>query len=597
MMYEFITNPLPVTPRPCGEQSDDMLVASWRAAGAACPGEAGGAGAAGVVVLERPREAFSAWSYTFEAWIRWPQQLGPGMLPATLAQAKGGEWSWWLGFDHAGSLRFSWRSGEFEKGVYGELMLDTLTSGGASGGWRHVAVVFFDKCYTNEPYSKSYSLCALFCTEPGRALPRCVGRLEGFETPAPAKWEPTALSVGRSPTDERPGPIYIGSAAFHRCVRTPGDFPALGHPALPAGVTMNGQIESGSLGSAFALSADTIFFTSQALAPTHNYWFAFRIRGAEGRTLTFHHAPASSMAVVAFISEDGGETWVRPNGGLHRRSGAGYQGQLTFTHTFESDEAIVAASPMVTTSMAAKWVDTMASGHGARVHEICVSPKGHALRAVEIGNADEPLVYMQAGQHSMMERIGFYMMAEAFEAAAADTELLKRSRWMVLPVVNVDSYAVLAEEADTNMNRLWGVRADHPIVSPIARFIEREVKRTGAAALLDFHAGGAWRGHTVLSEPPQPPEAFIALERLMKEEGLNYTIRHGVPPAEAPGAAGVFGAWGLTLPGVGVCLTVELSAIAVVTPEGSRPVSLENLRDDGRRWYKALRGLVAGPGT
>ena len=64
------------------------------------------------------------------------------------------------------------------------------------------------------------------------------------------------------------------------------------------------------------------------------------------------------------------------------------------------------------------------------------------------------------------------------------------------------------------------------------------------------------------------------------------------PGNEAPGAAGVFGSWGLTLPGVDVCLTVELSAIAAITPRGPEPVSLDNLREDGRRWHKALRRLV-----
>lgn len=605
-MVAIVDGALPVTPRPCGAASDHLLVKSWEAGSGRCPGEE--MTGPGVAAVDGPSEAYASRCFTFEAWISWPEGSRPLARPATLAEVEGGEWSWRLEFDRLGSLRFHWRNGErgHEKDLFvspsfrGNMNTDSLRA----GDWYHVALVFFDLCYTKEPYVGDYSLCGLLLTEAGRPLPRWSGVLEHFETTGPGPRAPARISVGgplgdSEPEAPPPGP-RIGSAAFHRCVRSPNDFPALGGAPVPDGILVDCDIDSGSLGNCFALAPDAIVFAAAPRPLEQNYWFAFRVRGAKGRRLTFHNFNGNPMAVTAFVSEDGGRRWARPSDGIWRRAATGYQGHLTFTHTFgvmsareaREDEVLVAACPIVTTSMASDWIDEAAAGSGGRIHEVGRSREGNPLRVLEIGNPEAPLVYLQGGQHSMMERVGFHLMAAAFEKAAGDSELMKTTRWAVMPVVNVDSYAVHPRPGDRNMNRLWGVDEDHPTVGPIARFVRREVERTGAVVTLDLHAGGVWRGHHLISGTPG---GFPELEEELLAAGINWDIRRRDRLPQMP--RGSFSDFCARLGGVRGSYTLELAVMSVVTPGGTEAMSLDNLRAEGERWYRAIRRLAGRPGT
>jgi hypothetical protein len=279
---------------------------------------------------------------------------------------------------------------------------------------------------------------------------------------------------------------------------------------------------------------------------------------------------------------------------------APFDGQLTFAHRFESDEALVACSPPVTVAMVDAWLEGAAQRLGGRIREAGRSRAGQPLRVLEVGNPDAPLVYLQAGQHSMMERLGFFMITAALEAAAQDAELMARTRWMVLPVVNVDSYCV--GPPDGNLNRCWGRPDPPPTVRSLMAFLESETARTGGLVLGDWHAGTVFRGHFILAETPtgrswptrnihvRRESAYPEFEACLRAEGLDYTVLNAY--ARQPGVLGMFEDFAAGLPGVQLPLCVELSPLVAATPEGTVPVTADLLRADGVRWYGAIKRFI-----
>lgn len=568
--------------QPCGQQRDAVTIGVWHAAAGRCPGEA--ADGPGVCVLTEPSDDFAARVFTFEVWLTWPTAVPRGQR--TIAEARGGDWWWRLFFNRIGGLEFIWRCGDYEKAYISDPMLDALEP----GHWYHLALLFNDKCYTGEPYVDEGS-SAMYLTPVGEIWPRCVGTFGRFQTPGPGPTAPAALAIGRGLDKPDPTDLRIASAAFHRTSRSPGDFPALGGAPLPPGLSVHDDFEFASLGRAFTDAGcdrdDTIVFTPQPRMEGGNYWWAFRLRGAAGRVVRFHHPASSSMAVTAFVSEDGGATWQRPAHGIWRDRGDLLAQRLTFAHRFATNDAIVAASPIVDTAMIDRWIADMRQRHGARVHTLATTPGGKPVQAVEVGNGDAPMVYMQSGQHSMMERIGLHLAGAAFEQAAMDKDLMRRSRWVLVPVVNMDSYSVQPRAGDRNMNRLWGKAVGHHTVDPMAAWIAAQAGRTGAPLLLDFHSGVAWRGHYVLAS--EHPENRRVRQQL-QGAGLDYTF--ALERLPKGGRSGVFSDWACSLPGAGPSLTVELAMVAAMTADGPALVSIDHLRADGRRWKQAIAAFV-----
>ena len=597
-MTLILRDVLPVTPAPCGAAEDNSLVKAWSARAGRCPGD-GGVLAGGVCVVDSvPAEAVRP-PFTFECWVTWPPGTPPLRTPCTLAEAAGEGGGWRLAFDHAGALTFAWRSREHVDVAGSEILIDSLLP----GRWYHVAVVLTEE-----------GGCGLAVTPAGEPLAQWRSNFyqidlvppkagEAARQGGPAQHAGAAkLSIGRGLASAGPTPVHIGSAALYRGLRGPVDFPALGGSALPAGIRVDQDFEYGTVGRVFALTPDTLAFSAGEKC---NSWFSFRLRGAKGRTLRFLHWPANPMGIAAVVSEDGGRTWARPNQGVWRvfRNDP-YQGNLDFSHTFATDEALFAASQPVTVAMSDEWLDRSAQRFGGKIHLVGRSREGRPIRVLEIGNPDAPLVYMQAGQHNMMERLGFFMITSAFEAAAADADLLARTRWMILPVVNVDSYAVRAP--DGNLNRFWNKEEGPPTIVELQRFLRDETARTGGLVLGDWHAGTVWRSHFQLNSTHEGrsfpkrvvhlkrESGFIDFEAALREEGLDYTILNCT--ARSPWSTTCFEDFAITLRGVTATPCVELSSIVAETPRGVEPVTEENLRADGVLYYRGVKRYAARAG-
>lgn len=575
----------PLRAQACGERKDADLVAAWQAAAGRCPGE--DVQGPGVSVVAPPQEEFAAPSFTFEAWIRWPEESQGKLRAETLAEADGGSRSWCFTLDELGSPTLTWREGAAQRQVRGEVSYDVIRP----GTWYHIAVAV-----AGGTGGGGKTLIRFYLTRAGQGGAFCVGEHELARTPGADPSPAAALAVGRTLRQAPPGLLRIGSAAFHRCARDAEDFPAVRSlPPLPCevpqGMAIDADFEDGSLGT-LTTSSGSVMFSPAIPQYGRNYWYAFRVRGAKGHRVRFQCPQVDPMMVAPYLSEDGGKTWGRPSDGTQRRVFSGRDPHLSFIHTFQSDEALVAGSPIVTTTMASEWLDSAAQRFRGRIHDVGRSPGGRPLRVLEIGNPEAPLVYLQAGQHSMMERIGFHLVTSAFETAAGDADLLKRTRWTVMPVVNVDSYSVSSRPGEPNLNRVWRSTDTHPTTSSLRRFLEKEAARTGALAAFDVHSGTVWRGHTLLGRPSARLDRF---EAVLATEGLTFEIRRrygsGSPAAEA-GPAGTFSGFAATLPGMQAAYTLELALLAERTPQGAGPTSPETLRRDGVQLCRAIKRLA-----
>jgi hypothetical protein len=355
------------------------------------------------------------------------------------------------------------------------------------------------------------------------------------------------------------------------------------------------------VGRVFALAEDTIAYS---VGRRGGSWVSFRVRGAAGRTLTFVQLPRGGQGM--FVSEDGGRTWSPPSGGAWRLAETT---ELTFTHMFAGDEAIFATTPPVTNTMAEAWLNEAAARLGGRLREIGRSRLDYPLRVLEVGREDGPLVFLEAGQHSMSERLGYFLITELFERAAADAELMAATRWAILPIVNVDSFTV--GPPDGNFNRFWGRESGPPTIMALCRWLKDETDRTGAAGVwIDMHEGWCWRGHTLLGETEtgfsdptgnwrslnvKRESIYPEFERCLKAEGLDYAILNGMERNRAThGRHGYFEEYVTGLRGVEVPVCLELSCIVAETERGAEPVSVENIREDARRWHRAMRRYILG---
>ena len=585
MALHLLHDPLPVVPVPCGSAEGDTLVKAWQTDRGRAPGER--PEGTGVCTVEPARREFASVPFTLECWVTWPEGTPQLREPAVVAEAAGDGWTWSFGFDHVGALIFVRRFGDRLNVVASDLLIDSVLP----GRWYHAAVVV-----THD------GRCGLYFTEAGHALARRTGEVRKLELPGGGPGGAAALSLGRRIAAPDASALHVGSAALHAAALGPAEFPALGGAELPAGLVVDQEMEYGSVGRVFGLSEDTLAFGPGKKEST---WYAFRLRGAKGRTLRFCYLTRGQMGVAVTVSEDGGRTWGHPNGGAWRCFD---DPELVFTHTFASDEAIFAASPPVTVAMADEWIDRAAKRFAGRIHDVGTSREGRPLRVLEVGNPDAPMIYLQAGQHNMMERMGFFMITSALEAASGDADLMARTRWLVMPLVNVDSYSVCTE--DGNMNRFWGKDAGPPTIRALCRFLRREAERTGGLVMGDWHCGTVFRGHMLLCETARGysdptgyweslnvsrESGYPEFEAAMHAEGLDYTVLNGYARNLAGlRQHGYFEDFVMALPGVTAPLCIELSSITARTPEGAEPVSPDALRADGVRWYRAISRYVSG---
>ena len=190
----------------------------------------------------------------------------------------------------------------------------------------------------------------------------------------------------------------------------------------------------------------------QDLRDTEGWWFYwnFRIRGAEGRSLTFRFTNEDVFGIRGpAVSFDGGTTWSW----LGTKTVTG----STFDHVFSSDANDVRfafAPPYQEADLKRFLSQHKRDGH-VEVDELCKTRKGRSVERIRIGKLDRPPSHrvLVTCRHHSCESTASYVLEGLLAALMADTI---DGRWFrdnveVLAVPFVDKDGV--EDGDQGKNR------------------------------------------------------------------------------------------------------------------------------------------------
>ncbi|MGI6388824.1 MAG: M14 family zinc carboxypeptidase [Kiritimatiellia bacterium] len=196
---------------------------------------------------------------------------------------------------------------------------------------------------------------------------------------------------------------------------------------------------------------DTIYLQNE-MRDTAGWWFywAFRARGAAGRTLTFSFTNGDPVCTRGpCVSLDQGQTWYYAADSFTTRS---------FTYTFPPNaQEVWFAMGMVYTQR--DWEAFLARHTASSAYietgTLCTSPAGRAVEKARIGCIDRPPKYRVwlSARHHAAEMMASYVLEGILDAALANTELGTWMRnnveFMVVPFVDKDG----VEEGDQGKNR------------------------------------------------------------------------------------------------------------------------------------------------
>jgi len=339
------------------------------------------------------------------------------------------------------------------------------------------------------------------------------------------------------------------------------------------------------------------------------YW-AFRIKHAAGRRLTFHFTGGDVLGVRGpSISSDGIHwRWLgtqsveRPEGALP-----------AFTHHFGDDEneLYIALCPLYTQQHLDRFLQHPNAAQWLQVKQLCRSQSGREVELLQLGNPDADIEFICTARHHACENTASYCLEGVLEAALTDDEL---GRWLrdnihftAVPFMDKDG----VEAGDQGKNRrpydhnrdYGGTAADsiYPEVRALREMMEKPSPALKTRVLIDFHCPWIrdginetvyfvgqpdelmWQrtGHfsAVLQETRQGPMPYYATDNLPFGVGWNTTLN-----TNAVGACSC-SKWAIGLPSMHLAVTLELPYANANGVE----VTPDNYRALGRDIALALR--------
>jgi hypothetical protein len=195
------------------------------------------------------------------------------------------------------------------------------------------------------------------------------------------------------------------------------------------------------------IDGDTVKL-SQDLRDTAGSWFywSFRIRGAEGRTLHFE-IPGVVGARGPAISHDGMNWhWLSDKAGFSADK---------FDYTFKQDEKEVYFSQCInyTEKNLKLFLEKYKDNPALKVETLCKSEKGRNVELLRIGSKNAPFKVFLSSRHHCGETMGTYAMEGIIETVLSDTEdgkwLREHCDFFMVPLVDKDG----DEAGDQGKNR------------------------------------------------------------------------------------------------------------------------------------------------
>lgn len=226
-------------------------------------------------------------------------------------------------------------------------------------------------------------------------------------------------------------------------------------------------------------------------------WYSFRVRGAEGEPLRFRLVNRLGRSYdEPAVSSDDGESWDRI--GETERTDEGF----VFQHTPASDDEWIAFQPVYTF---ARWLalydDLQEHPATARSETLTRSLAGHPVHLVELTDSsasagEKSIVWLVARQHPsevggswMLEGLLDWLLDEGPQAQ----ELLRRARFLVIPVLNPDG--VVRGDGRLNLlgldlNRQWAEPDPdrEPTIAAATDAMRDSAEEAPVTLVADFHS-------------------------------------------------------------------------------------------------------------
>jgi hypothetical protein len=330
----------------------------------------------------------------------------------------------------------------------------------------------------------------------------------------------------------------------------------------------------------------------QDLRDTEGWWFwwCFGVRGAGGRTLTFHFTNREVLGTRGpALSSDGGRSW----------SWLGPQpSRSQFRYAFPAtanDVRFAFAIPYTGADLERFLARHAGNRHLCR-EELCRSPKGRPVELLRAGRLDgqAPLCLLLTARHHACESIAGFELEGILEAILADsaTGAWFRETVEVLAVPFVDKDGV--EDGDQGKNRRprdhnrdYADASVHITVQAI-RALVPAWSRGRPLVALDLHCpylSGAYNEHVyfVGQEDPRQWQETTLLATLLEQSlsgPVPYAAADNLPFGKAWNTGGnystgcSFARWAQALPGTRLAATIEFPYANVkdwtVEPEGVR---------------------------
>lgn len=360
-----------------------------------------------------------------------------------------------------------------------------------------------------------------------------------------------------------------------------------------------------------AVTNDTVYLQNE-MRDTSGWWFywAFRVRGAEGRTLTFRFTNGDPVCTRGpVISYDRGTNWNYALPGTWTVN--------RFTHTFPtgpgSNEVWFAMAMNYTQR---DWESFLERHRGSAFIEtgtLCTSRKGRAVERARVGCIGREPRYRiwLSARHHACEMMASYVMEGILNAVLADTELgawfRENVEFMVVPFVDKDG----VEDGDQGKNRIpHDHNRDYSVcLYPETRAIQTLVPSWSDGKLvlaLDIHCPyirgtyNEWL-YQVYTENATNAQAQALFGKLLEQAqrgGMNYRQANDLPFGQSWNTSGNYSAgaslkyWLLTaVPSIRLCTTYE---VPFATANGMT-VTRESCRTFGEDTVLAFRRFIEAP--
>jgi hypothetical protein len=342
----------------------------------------------------------------------------------------------------------------------------------------------------------------------------------------------------------------------------------------------------------------------QDLRDTAGNWFywCFRVKGAQGRELTFHFTKGNPIGVRGpAVSADGGKTW--------QWLGAQAVRDATFHYAFVAnadDVRFCVAFPYVEQNLR-DFLGRFEKNPNLKVESLCKTAKGRNVELLRLGRLDGKCDHRIAltCRHHCCEMMASFVLEGIIEEVLADSDdgkwLREHVEFFVVPQVDKDG----VEDGDQGKNRKpydhGRDYAAEPIYASVKAIRER-LPAWSAGKLriaMDMHCpanrGG---GHETIYFVGNENEAiwketgrFSKILEAVQKGPLVYNSKNNLPFGQGWntqanfGSKKSFGRWASELPGVKLATTIE---VAYANADG-KTVTDQSARALGHDLAKAFR--------